>query len=158
MVEAWVRAPVQPTEGAGKVEAAVRSLFPQASLEADAWGLRGQAGSLDRFAQAIREQRIPDTARGVLLRGQDGATAKVRLNKQAMAAGKLNFATREGPLGDVEVEFRGASAQEVAAFIDQVAPDTRAWTLEERGLTAEGLAAKERDEGILDDLEHDAEP
>lgn len=152
-----MRAPVQPTESAAKVMAAVRNLFPGARLEATAWGVEGEAGDLATFARLVRDQRIPDTARGVLLRAQDGSRASVSLSKQAAAAGRLNFATREGPLGDIQVEFRGASASELAAFIDQVAPDTRAWSLEARGLTAKGLEAQEGDEAILDDLEHEAE-
>lgn len=157
MVEAWIRAPVQPTESAAKVAEAVRKLFPEASLEERPGLVEGPAGSLARLGQLVRDQRIPDTARGVLLRGQEGAGSRVKVNKQAAAAGRLNFATREGPLGDIEVEVRGASAQEFAAWVDQVAPDTRTWTLEERGLTEKTLKAKESDEGILDDLDHEAD-
>ena len=152
-----VRAPVQPTESAAKVAEAVRHLFPEAQLAETSWGVEGPAGSLDRFAAAIREQRIPDTARGVLLRAQDGARARVVLNKQAAAVGKLNFATRPGPLSDIDLELRAASAQELSALIDKVAPDTRGWTLEARGLTAQDLTAKERDEAVLDDLEREAD-
>ncbi|MCA1812382.1 MAG: hypothetical protein LC624_00335 [Halobacteriales archaeon] len=152
-----IRAPVQPTESPTKVEAAVRALFPDARLELRGAWLEGSASDLATLARLVREQRIPDTARGVLLRGQDGGVARFAANKQAAAAGKLNFATREGPLGDIHVEVRAGDAAGLAAAIDEVAPDTRGWSLEERGLTEKTLRAKERDEAVLDDLEHEGD-
>lgn len=147
-----VRAPVQPTESETKVQAAIRKLFPRAELTASASEVQGDLGELDRFASLIRSQRIPDTARGVLLRGQDGARSRFTLSKQAAAAGRLNFASREGPLGDLHVELRAETSQELTEFIDRAAPDTRGWSLEERGLTEKLLKAQTSDEGILDEL------
>lgn len=154
-VEGRVRAPVQPTESAEKVAAAVRAVFPDAQLERTRGGLEGPTGGLDRFARLVREQRIPDTARGVLLRGQDGARTRFAVSKQAAAAGRLNFASREGPLGDLAVELAAGSARELAAFIDEAAPDTRAWSLEARGLTEATLRSQEDHERTLDELERE---
>lgn len=156
-LEASLGAPVQPTEGAAKVEAAVRRLFPDAALRHTAWGVEGEARDLRTFARLIRDQRIPDTARGVLLRGQSGATTRFAVSKQAAAAGRLNFATREGPLGDIQVEVRAASSEELLRFIDSAAPDTRAWSLEQRGLTEEKLAQQEGSESYLDAMEREAD-
>ncbi|HEV8358925.1 MAG TPA: hypothetical protein VGR28_00570 [Candidatus Thermoplasmatota archaeon] len=156
MVEGRVRAPVQPTESFARVEAAVRAVFPRAELARSAWGVEGSAGSLQRFAELVREQRIPDTARGVLLRGQEGAATRFRVSKQAASAGRLNFAAREGPLGDLDVEISAGSAQELSAFLDEIAPDTRAWSLEDRGLTEKSLRSQEVWERTLDDLEAEA--
>lgn len=157
MVEAIVRAPVQPTESPARVGAAVRNVFPGASLEERPWGLEGPAGDLGRLGELIRAQRIPDTARGVLLRGQEGSSARFALNKQAAAVGRLNFAAREGPLGDIQVEVRTDSAEELGALIDHLAPDTRGWSLEARGLTGARLRALEEQASLLDTLERRAD-
>ena len=157
MVEAALRAPVHPTERPERVMDAVRNLFPNAALRATGAGIEGESPDAGRLAHLIREQRIPDTARGMLLRGQDGGRTRFAVNKQAAAAGKLNFATREGPLGDITVELWSADAAELARFIDEVAPDTRSWTLEARGLTEKTLRSQAAWEGTLDDLEHAAD-
>lgn len=156
-LEAFLRAPVQPTESPAKVEAAVHRLFPDARLDRGAWGLEGPARDLSKFRRLIREQRIPDTARGVLLRHQDGGKTRFAVSKQAAAVGRLNFAAREGPLGDIQVELRAGDAAELMRFIDDAAPDTRAWTLEDRGLTEEKLALQDASEASLDAMERATE-
>lgn len=157
MVEALLRAPVQPTESAERVAAAVRKLFPGATVTSDAWGVQGRAQDTGRLGPLIREQRIPDTARGVLLRGQDGPRTRFLVSKQAAAAGKLNFASRQGPLGDIEVVLEAEDAKAMTDLIDQLAPDTRAWSLADRGLTEKSLRSQEGWEGTLDDLEREAD-
>jgi uncharacterized protein len=157
VVEASLRAPVQPTETAERVMAAVRNLFPAAELHATERGVEGSSPDAGRLAALIREQRIPDTARGVMLRGQDGGRTRFHVSKQVAAVGKLNFASREGPLGDISVELRAADAAELTRFVDEVAPDTRGWTLEARGLTEKGLRSQDDWEGTLDGLEREAD-
>ena len=156
-VEGTVRAAVQPTEEPSKVEAAVRNVFPRAELERTAWGLEGLCGDLARFAALVREQRIPDTARGQLRKGMEGARLRFTLAKQAAAVGRLNFAAREGPLGDLHVEVRAASEEALAAWVEEVAPDTRAWSLEARGLTERRLREQGDYEENLDALDHAAD-
>jgi predicted RNA binding protein with dsRBD fold (UPF0201 family) len=148
-----LRAPVHPTESAERVLAAIRRVFPAADMQRTPWGVEGSCPDLARFGQLVRGQRIPDTARGVLLRSQDGPRARFTLSKQAAAAGRLNFAALPGPLGDIGVELEAGSAAELTALIDGIAPDTRGWSLEERGLTERSLRAQEQDEDALDDLE-----
>lgn len=154
--EAWLRVAVHPTESEDRVRTAVLRLFPAAELQPAPGGLAGRCPDLGRLREAIREQRIPDTARGVLLRGQEGGATRFAVGKQAAAAGKLNFASREGPLGDIHVELRAADARALAAVIDELAPDTRGWTLEARGLTEKSLRAQGAEEDLLDRLDREA--
>lgn len=152
-----MRAPVQPTESAARVAAAVQRLFPEARLAESRGFVEGPAGSLAPLERAIRAQRIRDTARGVLLRGRLGARTRFGLSKQAAAAGRLNFALPEGGLGPIEVELRAASEAELLAFVDRVAPDTRAWSLGARGLTERALREQEEAEARLDALDRSAD-
>ena len=104
-----LEAAVLPTEEARKVEAAVRSLFPDAAFEAAAEGgpLRARARELTRFAEVLRHSRIRDTAREVLRDSiaPDGAV-RFRLNKQAACAARVNFVKAGTVLGELEVEVR----------------------------------------------------
>lgn len=107
-VTVWAR--VFPTEDRARVEGAVRSLFPDVAFEgADGTGvLEGRARALERLAEVIRSSRIRDTAREVLrgATGRDG-TIRVELNKQAAAAGHVNFQIAGGEvLGSLRVEIR----------------------------------------------------
>ncbi len=107
--EVFVSAPVFPTEDRARVEAALRSLFPDVRFEAGGPGsVVGRAEGLGRMAEVIRSTRIRDAAREALKGaiGADGAI-RVSLNKQAAAAGHVNFALpgRE-VLGSVSVEIR----------------------------------------------------
>jgi predicted RNA binding protein with dsRBD fold (UPF0201 family) len=123
--EVTVRAPVHATEDRARVEAAVRALFPDARFERapQGGGVAARAVSLGRFAEVLRSTRIRDAAREVLkgALGPDGAI-RVRLNKQAAAAGHVNFALAGGEvLGPIEVELRAPDPDaliEVLTWID----------------------------------------
>jgi predicted RNA binding protein with dsRBD fold (UPF0201 family) len=120
-----VRARVFDTEEGTRVEAAVRALLPDVRFEVApaGGGLVGHAEGLERMAQAIRSSRIRDTAREVL-KGATGADGviRVQLNKQAAAAGHVNFALAgRDPLGALQVEIRAprpADLVEVLTWID----------------------------------------
>lgn len=114
-VTVWAR--VFPTEDRARVEGAVRALFPDASFEgADGSGvIEGRAKGLARLAEVIRSSRIRDTAREVLrgATGKDGAI-RVELNKQAAAAGHVNFSLAGGEvLGSILVEIRADRPQDL---------------------------------------------
>jgi hypothetical protein len=79
----------------------------------------GGAASLAAFHRLLREQRILDTARSVMLQGVVGDAVQFRLNKQAATVGRINFPPEEEPLGSIHVEIRGA-----ASLIDWLAPRT----------------------------------
>jgi len=121
-----VRASIKPTEDAAKVEQAVRSLFPDATVATAPDEIRGEGASLDRLRDLVRAQRIPDTARGQMLAGlaEDGLSARFLLGKQAAAVGRAHFGPLRSPLGDIEVELQGDSPGEVERAIYRCAPDT----------------------------------
>lgn len=125
MLRVRVRAPLRPTEDAEKVKRAILNLFPDAQLRVDAREVVADAPSLDRLRELVRSERIPDTARGVMLHGMslDGAYARFLLGKQAAAAGRAHFGAIRGPLGDLEVELSGDPG-EVERAIYRVAHDT----------------------------------
>jgi predicted RNA binding protein with dsRBD fold (UPF0201 family) len=125
-----LRALVRPTEDAGRVEAAIRNLFPDAAL-----ALRPRNGREERewtgtspdavgLRNRVRDQRIPDTARSVLLRGKMGASARFHLGKQAAFMGKASFGAQPGALGEIEVTLTASDERELLYAIYDLAFDT----------------------------------
>ncbi len=101
MYEATVETSLRPTESPEKVRRAVLNLFPKAHLE-EGESIGGPAGSLDRFAELLRRQRILDSSREVLLGSIRGRRLVFHLNKQAAFAGRVSFSAH-APLGDIRV-------------------------------------------------------
>ena len=75
--------------------------------------------SLKTFHALLREQKILDTARSVMLDGLIGDVIQFRLNKQAALMGKVNFPPVEEPLGSIHVQITGGEH-----IIDWLAPKT----------------------------------
>lgn len=121
-----VETPLKPTEVAERVHAAVRSLFPDVDLREEDGRVVAEPADLDRLRDLVRNQRIPDSARGAMLAGlsADGSEAHFLLGKQAAAAGRAHFGPARGPLGEVEVILRSDEAGEVERAIYRAAPDT----------------------------------
>lgn len=119
-------APIRPTEDPAKVRAAIEALFPGASVELSATEARAEGLALDRIRELVRSQRIPDTARGVMLSGlsDDGLHARFKLGKQAAAAGRAHFGAIREPLGELVVELESDAPGEVERTLYHVAPDT----------------------------------
>lgn len=120
MAEVTVRCPVNPSEDEEKVRKAVLSIFPDADLSLEDGMLSG-AATLDRFHRIIRNQRILDATRSVLLRNMRGNTTWLNLNKQVATLGKVSFADRNPVLGAIEVTIRD---DDLEALIDRLAPVT----------------------------------
>ena len=112
--------PVNPSEDPDKVRAAIESIFPDAELELNDDGFRGTA-SLDRFAKAIRKQKILDAVRGVMLSNVRGDSTRMSLNTQVATVGKVSFVDRRPVLGAIEVLVKD---DDIEALIDRVAPMT----------------------------------
>jgi len=120
MAEVTVRCPVNPSEDEGKVRGAVLSIFPDAKLSLEDGMLSG-AATLDCFHCIIRNQRILDATRSVLIRNMRGNTTWMNLNKQVATLGKVSFADRNPVLGAIEVMIRD---DDIQALIDRLAPVT----------------------------------
>ncbi len=119
MYEATVETPLRPTESPEKVRRAVLNLFPKARLE-EGEGIRGPAGSLDRFAELLRRQRIRDSSREVLLGSIRGRRLVFHLNKQAAFAGRVSFSAHAS-LGDIRVTV---VSDDLRGLVRELAPPT----------------------------------
>jgi predicted RNA binding protein with dsRBD fold (UPF0201 family) len=121
MLEIRMRTRCYPTEDKQLVIRAMTSLFPGAEVNGTE-ELEARSASAAAFSEQLKRQRIRDSARAVLRRGIRDNTTTFRLNKQVATIGKVSFSEEEHPLGDVLVEI---SADDIYAFIDDVAPNTK---------------------------------
>lgn len=121
MPEIRMRARCYPTEDRQLVVKAIVSLFPDAEVSGTE-ELEACSASATAFAEQLKRQRIRDAARSVLRRGIRGNTTAFRLNKQVASIGKVSFSEEDHPLGDIVVEI---VADDINAFIDDIAPNTR---------------------------------
>ncbi len=113
---------VRPTERVERVVSAIEKIFP--GLIMDIRGDRIEAydgpDALQTFHKLLREQRILDTARSVMLAGRVGDAVQFRINKQAAFMGKVSFPPDEEPLGSLHVQIKGGTG-----LIDWLAPQTK---------------------------------
>ncbi len=127
-VSVKVSALVHSTETQEKVEKAVKNLFP-VELHLEDYGIprlygEGDLESLRVLHKRLREERILDTARQVLLSGVSGSTTQFALNKQVAFAGKVNFPAGEESLGSVYVEISAENKEDLIKIIEWLAPKT----------------------------------
>ncbi len=123
-----VSALVYPTEIEENVRTAVTNVFP-VELTIRNFGipqLYGEGGieSLRRFHTHLRELRILDTARHILMNGMEDNNTQFRLNKQVAFVGKVNFPAGEETLGSIHVEITADNAEDLMTIIDWLAPET----------------------------------
>ncbi len=123
-----VSALVYPTELPEKVKKAINNLFP-VELHLQDFGIpalcgEGDLESLRLLHPRLREERILDTARHILLIGVEGNTTQFRLNKQVAFAGKVNFPAGEESLGSIYVEISAGDKEDIMKIIDWLAPQT----------------------------------
>ena len=116
-----LRTPRKPTESLAKVKIAVLNVFPDARFGREDDVVEAEASSVERLREQIRNQKIRDTARTVLLRGRGTNTIRFGLNKQAAYVGTLSFAAEATPLGDIEVLIE---TDDVDRLIDDIAEST----------------------------------
>lgn len=123
-IDIQITAPLNPTERRDRVTEAIENLFPTADIDERHGELVGEAHSLDRFAERLREQAIVDSAREVFLENQEGDTVVFDLKKQAAYEGIVNFAVgNPDELGEIHVRVR-VEEPGVAEFIEYIAPKT----------------------------------
>ena len=122
-----VSAIVNPTEMQEKVEKAILNFFPvKLKLQDEVKTLSGEGDleSLRTLHLRLREERILDTARKILLNGIKDDTTRFRLNKQVASIGKLNFPVGEESLGSIHVEISAQNLSDLFLVIDWLAPET----------------------------------
>lgn len=120
MTSVEIFCPKYPSEDADIVRDAILKIFPDAELELDDRGFRGEA-SLDRFSKLIRSQKILDATRSILMRNVRGDSTRMDLNKQVATVGKVSFADKRPVLGAIEVRI---TDDDILGLIDRVSPET----------------------------------
>jgi predicted RNA binding protein with dsRBD fold (UPF0201 family) len=120
-IEVTVRSSVQPTERMEKVVYAIENIFSGLIMDILDDRIEAYDGpdSLLTFHRLLREQKILDTARSVMLTGRVGNAVQFRLNKQAAFMGLVSFPPDEEPLGSIHVQITGDER-----LVDWLAPQT----------------------------------
>ncbi len=123
-----ISALVYPTEIEEKVKAAIINAFPIQLCLQD-FGIprlsgEGDLESLRKLHTLLREGRILDTARNILLSGIEGNNIQFCLSKQVAFVGKVNFPAGEESLGSIYVEITSENKEELMKIIDWLAPRT----------------------------------
>lgn len=123
-----VSALIHPTELQERVETSIKNIFP-IELHLQDFGIprlygEGDLESLRKLHILLREGRILDTMRSVLLREKRGNHTEFCLNKQVAFAGKVNFSTGNESLGPVYAEISTDSEEDLQKIIDWLAPVT----------------------------------
>jgi len=121
MVEVRAIASLFPTEDEDLVRRCLLNLFPDSKISLTDGGMEAVSDDLSRFKEIIRNHRILDSTRSVMLRGLSEGRIDFQLNKQAALQGKVSFAEGRPPLGPIEVRIMTDDPQ---ALIDDVAPRT----------------------------------
>lgn len=105
---------------------AIENIFPGAQIRLAENELTANVEHLDHFAERLRDQRIRDTARDVMLRSaksspRDNGRSKIKfwLNKQAAFMDRVNFTDSPSVLGDIRVVIECDSPEHL---IDMLAP------------------------------------
>jgi len=124
-------AEVRPTEDVEKVKRALLNIVEVKDIR----HVRGADGysflicesksitALFRLYELLRQQRILDTARKILLTQRQGNMINIKLHKQSAYAGHISFVTYddESPLGPITVTIVSDKIDEI---IDWLAPKT----------------------------------
>jgi len=132
-----VHSSVRPTERVERVVSAIEKIFPGLIMDIREDRIDAYDGpeSLRNFHKLLREQRILDTARSVLLDGRVGNTIQFRLSKQAAFMGKVSFPPDEESLGSLHIQITGGER-----LVDWLAPMT------ENGIPVEEIDLDEAEE------------
>ncbi|HPS90543.1 MAG TPA: RNA-binding domain-containing protein [Methanothrix sp.] len=120
-IEVAISSAVRPTERVEKVVSAIENIFPGLIMDIRADRIEAYNGleSLKTLHKLLREQRILDTARKILLRGMVGSATTFQISKQAAHMGVVSFPPEEEALGSLHVQISGGNA-----VIDWLAPET----------------------------------
>lgn len=121
MAMVTIAARCYPTEDPAKVEKAILNLFPGSEVDRSSDVIVAKTSRLERFKELIRNHRILDATRAVMLRGVQGRRTSFELNKQAALSGKVSFLQGKAALGGIQVDIEDADLE---SLIEEVAPIT----------------------------------
>ncbi|MCG7844223.1 MAG: hypothetical protein MIO90_02180 [Methanomassiliicoccales archaeon] len=121
MVDIVAKASIYPTEDLERVSRSLLNLFPESELTVSEGQVEVRTVDLSRFKQLIRNHKILDSTRAVMLRGVEGERITFQLNKQAAFVSKISFAEGKVPMAPIFVEISVADPE---ALRDDVAPST----------------------------------
>jgi len=121
-LEIIIETEVNPTEDVEKIKNAILGIFPDARFEILAGEIVAKSSSLENFGKILKEERIRDAARGVLLGNLYDDEIVFSINKQVATMGKISFSVGNTPLGDIKITIKGENLREL---VDIIAPDTR---------------------------------
>jgi hypothetical protein len=106
---------INPTENSEKIEIAINNFFDYTSLNAVSKleknyiiaEIEGREG-LTKFSERLRQERILNIARKVLINSVSGNSITFYLNKQVAYVNHISFCEpeSESPLGPIRVELR----------------------------------------------------
>ena len=118
---------VNPTEDQSKVERALRNIFPGGKIELinvgqDVVRLRIRGDNLEflvTLRNLIRQERIRNAARSIILNRTRGNKMRLYLNKQAALVNRVSFCepVGESPLGPISVEIDTETPETVIDFL-----------------------------------------
>jgi predicted RNA binding protein with dsRBD fold (UPF0201 family) len=121
---------VNPTEDPSKVERALHNLFPYApvkrtNLADDVIKLEVGGNSLEFLStlrNLIKQERITNAARRILLNGMRGNQIRFYLNKQATFVGRVSFCepVGESPLGPISIRIEAMDPLRVVDFLASI--------------------------------------
>ncbi len=121
-LEITIETEINPTEDVEKIKNAILSIFPDARFELLAGEIIARSSNLENFGKILKEERIRDAARSVLLGNLYDDEIVFSINKQVATVGKISFSVGNAPLGDIKITIKGENLKEL---IDIIAPDTR---------------------------------
>ncbi|HWG91734.1 MAG TPA: hypothetical protein VNZ52_12870 [Candidatus Thermoplasmatota archaeon] len=126
MLRVSARALIHPTEDPDRVIKAVQNLVSDGTLTVQDGWVYVTGGTLAQLAELIRNHQIPDTARGVMLRGRRGEekVSRFMMGKQAALMGRPNFGGVDSPLGSIEITLEADEGPELVRAVYEAAPDT----------------------------------
>ena len=106
---------INPTENSEKIEIAINNFFDYTSLNAVSKleknyiiaEIEGREG-LTKFSERLRQERILNIARKILINSVSGNSITFYLNKQVAYVNHISFCEpeSESPLGPIRVELR----------------------------------------------------
>lgn len=135
MILIRIEVEVRPTEDVGKVKKALLNLFTIKRDDIKIVDLDNEykllviekrnLSPLFKFHDLLRQERILDSARNVLLNSRSGNIITFKLHKQSAYVGRISFVSYddESPLGPITITITSDKINEI---IDWLAPKTKA--------------------------------